>query len=915
MNDHTSSQASIDCRYLRQYIAQGYLLIWLDHNIDETNEECQNILKLLNNVDNTINIFTNPDECVDFFTETNGIKTFLILNNILGEQIIPLIHDIPQLDQIYIFSRTNLSSDHEWIKKWPKIKHVHSEITSLCNTLKMVIRQTNQDSIITSVISPNEIKESKNLNELEPTFMYSQIFKDILLKMNYSDNSIAEFITFCRNKNFGSTININRFEKEYHDKSPIWWYTWPAFIYSTLNDSLRKLESDTIIKMGFFIRHLHDQIQQLYDEKRDSFGKKSFKVYRGQGLSKEHFEKVVKAKGGLLSFNNFLSTTESKRVSSMFALSASTAPDTIGVLFIMSIDPSISSTPFACIKEYSFSAEEKEILFSMHTIFRIGNIKKHVSYDQVYEIELQLTADDDQDLRILTDWLSKDVEDEIGWKRLCNLLIKIGQLEKAEEFYNTLIEQTSDVQDLIHYCGQLAFIKFQQDDKKMWVWYHVKINELRRTTSSNHSDFNNKIITTNMNLSEDSKTVMIDDSDCTSASEAVLKCDVMSMEEFQEKQVSANAFRFYEKALADFERNLRSTTIYNSVDPVDDDLKQTCPLLWFQRKMLEIRQKYLHPTHPDIARSYGVIAPLYSEREDHYQARSFYQKSIDIYEKILPSNHPILACLYNNIGLTYECTSEYSQALFFLKKSLEIGEKALPPDHPDLNSTYGNIGAIYQLLNEYSNAIVYYQKRLAIHQRQLPLNDLKLADDYENIGLMYNKLNDYANGIVYYEKRLAIHQQQLLSNDMRLIDSYENIGTMYSKLNDDANAIVFYEKALDFAEKYSPSEYATMFIYSFRIARLYEKSENYWQSVFFYEKAVGINRYLSSNPLNLALCYNNIGAAYTKLGENWEALVYLENALKMKKSCSSEDESCLGSIEDNVNRLKELLNENEDQSE
>ncbi|CAF1285630.1 unnamed protein product [Adineta ricciae] len=598
----------------------------------------------------------------------------------------------------------------------------------------------------------------------------------------------------------------------------------------------------------------------------------------------------------------------------MFALSASTAPDTIGVLFIMSIDPSISSTPFACIQKYSFSAEEKEILFSMHAIFRIGNIKKHVRYDQVYEIELQLTADDDQDLRILTDWLSKDVEDEIGWKRLCNLLIKIGQLEKAEEFYNTLIEQTSDVKDLIHYYGQLASIKFQQDDKKMSMSYHMKIKELEKTTSSNNSDFNNKIIATIMNFSENNKTVMFHSGDCTLASEAVLKCDVMPMEEFQEKQVSANAFRFYEKALADFERNLCSTTIYNSVDPVDDDLKQTCPLLWFQRKMLEIRQKYLPPTHSDIARSYSVVASLYRKREDHYQALSFYQKSIDIYEKILPSNHPFLACLYNNIGTTYKCTGEYSQALFFVKKSLEIGEKVLPPDHPDLNSTYGNIGNIYQLLNEYSNAIVYYEKRLAIHQQQLPSNDLKLADDYGDIGLMYNKLNDYANGIVYYEKRLAIHQQQLPSNDMWLFDSYEHIGTMYIKLNDYVNAIVFYEKALDFTENYFPSEYATMFVYSCRIANLHGKNENYWQSVFFYQKAVGINRYLSSNPLNLALCYNNIGAAYTKLGENWEGLFYLENALKMKKSCSSEDESCLGSIEDNVNRLKELLNENEHQS-
>ncbi|UJR19283.1 hypothetical protein I4U23_022412 [Adineta vaga] len=269
MNDHKTS--SIDCRRLRRYIAQGYLIIWLNSDIDETNEEYQNTLKHLRNIVDTIDIFTNPDECVDFFTEFNDMKTLLIVSDTTGQQIIPLIHDLPQLYQIYIFSPTNILSD-EWIKKWSKIKN--------------------------------------------------------------------------------------------------------------------------------------------------------------------------------------------KEVSFIFAFSASTAPDTIGILFSISIDPSISTTPFASIQKHSFFEDEKEILFSMHTVFRIGDFKQ--INNQLYEIELQLTADNDKELSVLTDWLSKDVPDELGWKRLGNLLIKIGQFEKAEEFYNTLLKQTTDVDDMIHYYGQLAFIKFNQ---------------------------------------------------------------------------------------------------------------------------------------------------------------------------------------------------------------------------------------------------------------------------------------------------------------------------------------------------------------------------------------------------------------------------------------------------------------------
>ncbi|CAF4905410.1 unnamed protein product [Rotaria socialis] len=75
-----------------------------------------------------------------------------------------------------------------------------------------------------------------------------------------------------------------------------------------LNRDLRSLDMEAMAKLGFFIRSLHLQLEQLYQEQSVNF-KKSFTVYRGQGMSKEDFQNLLDSKGGLLSFNNFLSTT------------------------------------------------------------------------------------------------------------------------------------------------------------------------------------------------------------------------------------------------------------------------------------------------------------------------------------------------------------------------------------------------------------------------------------------------------------------------------------------------------------------------------------------------------------------------------------------------------------------------------
>ena len=56
----------------------------------------------------------------------------------------------------------------------------------------------------------------------------------------------------------------------------IWWYTFPSFIYSMLNDALRMLEAGAIINMGFFIYDLHHQLKQLHQKQVDSYQGKSF---------------------------------------------------------------------------------------------------------------------------------------------------------------------------------------------------------------------------------------------------------------------------------------------------------------------------------------------------------------------------------------------------------------------------------------------------------------------------------------------------------------------------------------------------------------------------------------------------------------------------------------------------------------
>ncbi|CAF0716860.1 unnamed protein product [Adineta steineri] len=735
----SNSTESSNSRRSRQRTAQNYLLVWVDASIDETNKDCQDTLAHLKNVVNDVNLCTQPDQCVHVLSHFDRGRAFVITSGSLGEHLVPKIHDMPHLDAIYIFCGDK-SRHQEWTQNWPKIKGVHTNIKEICQALQLAVKQCDQDSIAVSFLTVNEMASADNLNQLEPTFMYTQIFKEILLDIDYDRNAIRYLAACCREIFSGNTIElqvINEFERDYDPQKAIWWYTRECFTYKMLNQALRTLDADIIINMGFFLRDVHQKIQQLYKQQVSTYERKPFLLYRGQGLMKSDFEKLQKTKGGLISFNNFLSTSKTKDVSLGFAQGASAQPNKVGILFIMCIDPCIKSTPFASIKEESYFKEEEEILFSMHTVFRVIAIEQMDNKNQLYQVDLQLTSDDDQQLRLLTDRIRKE-GDGTGWQRVGKLLLKIGQFNKAEELYNVLLEQTSGEGEKAHYYVSLGIVQYQKGDYEKSIWYYEQALQIeQKTLPSNHpnlaSSYNN-IGSTYVNMGEYSKALL-----------------------------------FFEKSLEIRQKTLplnqpKLATSYNNIGSTYFNMGEYSKALSYYEKALEIKRKTLPSNDPDLATSYYSIGLVYNDIGEHSKALSSHEEALKIRQKTLPSNHPLLATSYTNLGNVYNNMGEYSKALAYYEKGLEIQEKTLPSSHPDLATSYNNIGIVYEKMKENSKALSFFEKALEIEQKTRPSNYSELASPYNNIAKVYYNMKNYSKALSYYERALTIWQGALSPN-------------------------------------------------------------------------------------------------------------------------------------------------------
>jgi tetratricopeptide (TPR) repeat protein len=867
----TDPKRAFDSHRIDRPMLQNVRLIWLDNDIDNNSADCHNTIAQLRHIVNTIDIFTDCDECVDFLTDIYNDNVCIIVSGALCQNVVPLIHAVSQLRTIFIYYRNKTQHEH-WTADCSKVKGVFTDVLPICGSLKQTVQKCERNAISMNFMDTSDDISKKKLDQLEPSFMYTQLLRDILLQIEFGPKHFTEFIDSCREESADNQTQLNNiaeFQIKYPEKTPIWWYTRESFLYTALNRALRLMEVNLILKLGFFISDLHRQIEQLHKGQfADHNSNNIFKVYRGQGLTKEDFEKMRKTKGGLIAFNNFLSTSQNYNISQFFAESNQQNPDLIAILFMITVDPSKSTAPFASINHISQFEEEDEFLFSMHTVFRIDEIKPIGENQCLFQVELTLTTDNDKDLLALTECIREETERSTQWDALGQLLYKLGQMDRAQQIYQLLLNDEFDEDKKSHLYFMLGSINDSQGAFNDAITFHEKSAEIRqRSLPSNHphlADSYNSIAVVCDNIGEYSK-----------------------------------ALSYYEKSLAIQQQSLPSNHralagSYNNISLVYLNMGEYSKAISYHEKSLAIQQQSLPSNHPHLAASYNNIGSVSYKMGEYSKALSYYEKSLAIRQQSLPSNHPDLAASYNNIGLVYDNMGEYSKAISYYEKSLAIRQQSLPSNHPDLAVSYHNIGLVYDNMGEYSKALSYYENSLAIKQQSLPSNHPDLAASYNNIGLVYDSMGEYSKAISYYEKSLAIRQQSLPSNHPRLAGSYNNIGVVYYNMGEYSKALSYYEKALGIRQQSLPSNHPDLAASYNNIGLVYDNMGEYSKALSYYEKSLAIQQQsLPSNHPDLARSYVAHSVVYNYMGEHSKSITFYQKAFEILQQLVGENYSDL----------------------
>ncbi|CAF3411381.1 unnamed protein product [Rotaria socialis] len=629
-------------------IVENFIIVWLDLQQNELDE---NLINQFRQTINSIYFFSDTEQCIEYISRIQDEQIFMVIANSFDRQYMPAFEQMSQLNSIYFLSIKKID-----YKEYKKVKGNFNRIENIFKELKLDLYLCQRNLTPISMVNSNSIN---NFNELDESFLCSQLIKEISVSMKRDENAKKQYLEFCRVQYAGNEQQlkiIDQFEREYTSLSPIWWYTRDCFTYSMLNKALRKQDTELIIRMGFFIRDLNEQIEQIYAK----MGKpSSLTVYRGQGMAPVEFEKLLNNKSGLLSFNNFFSASTDRQVSLSLAKQSSNNLYPTSVLFQMNINPLIATSPFAYLDKISYySNNKKGIIFPMHTIFRIDEIKQIEKY--LWQINLTLTSSNDEQLVRLTEYTRVGADGETGMHRMAKLMLVMSKMDKAKEIYSALLDTTSsdDKNELAHLHHQIAYVYEQKNDLANALSHYDQALNIYLT----YLPFNDpKLCPTYSNIG------------------LILK-----------KQGNLNhSLEFLEHALdidliASKPDPIEIAILYINIGGVYDAEGKSAEALEHYENALEIIRKHLPPYHPLIGATHNNIALVHFSLKDYSTALKHFQETLEIEQKKLAYDHPSLIMTHMNIAGVLEGLQRYKEAAEHAEKAASILRDKFSDDNPQV---------------------------------------------------------------------------------------------------------------------------------------------------------------------------------------------------------------------------------------
>lgn len=213
-------------------------------------------------------------------------------------------------------------------------------------------------------------------------------------------------------------------------------------------------------------------------------------------------------------------------------------------------------------------------------------------------------------------------------------------------------------------------------------------------------------------------------------------------------------------------------------------------------RALEIRERELGPTHPEVASALNNLGETYRLQGDIETSLRLQERALAIYEEQLGPDHPNVAASLNNLGLIREARGELELARGLYERAMKIREEQLGPDHIDVAVPLSNLSNVRDSQGAHDEAQRLLERAVAIHEKALGTEHPRLASLLVNLAAIHLEQRRFDAAQPLAERALRITASALGPDHPDVAYSLDMLGALALARGRPADAISPLERAL-----------------------------------------------------------------------------------------------------------------------
>lgn len=157
-----------------------------------------------------------------------------------------------------------------------------------------------------------------------------------------------------------------------------------------------------------------------------------------------------------------------------------------------------------------------------------------------------------------------------------------------------------------------------------------------------------------------------------------------------------------------------ASTLTESVVRLFNEQKfdQALPLA---KRALEIRQRLLPRTDPQVAASLSNLASIYTAKGNYGPAKETLLQLLQVQEERSGPDDVGLARTLDRLGLLYLRDDDLAKAEEVYKRAISLKEKALGPDNPQVAQSLEGLATVYRARKDFKGGAPIYKRALTIY--------------------------------------------------------------------------------------------------------------------------------------------------------------------------------------------------------